>query len=212
MKNLVTLFLALPCLAEPDSYSPFLGRLLWSVEPQAVPSTRLYQQTHPLQNTLYGVPIIPLIQALAGNRLSTPAAAISYEAEKQVTPTLDNTLYLTGIESQSVEAPHIPSIRTVSGLPDSLNVIEGEHGKDTITKVGDLPQRVPEMHPMRGSVYFNANDDSQIIVRGFYYPQPGPDAFFWAGEDEPSCSEQSITGRNYLLAPGKVGSKSESSR
>ena len=56
-------------------------------------------------------------------------------------------------------------------------------------------------------MYFNANDDSQIIVRGFYYPQPGPDAFFWAGEDEPSCSEQSITGRNYLLAPGKVGSK-----
>ena len=58
-----------------------------------------------------------------------------------------------------------------------------------------------------GSVYFNDNDDSVIIVRGFYYPQPGPDAFFWAGEDEPSCSEQSITGRNYLLAPGKVGSK-----
>ena len=58
-------------------------------------------------------------------------------------------------------------------------------------------------------MYFNDNDDSQIIVRGFYYPQAGPDAFFWAGEDDPSCSEQSITGTNYLLAPGKVGSKSE---
>ena len=28
--------------------------------------------------------------------------------------------------------------------------IEGEHDKDQIIKVGDLPQRVPEMHPMRG--------------------------------------------------------------
>ena len=58
-----------------------------------------------------------------------------------------------------------------------------------------------------GSIFFNDADESQIIVRGFYYSQPGPDAFFWAGEDEPSCSEQSVGGRNYLLAPGQVGSK-----
>jgi len=127
------------------------------------------------------VPIIPLLQAISGTRLSTPAAIISYQASQPVTPTLDNSGSITGIE--------------------------GEHGKEHIIKVGDLPQRVPEMHPMRGSVFFNAADDSQIIVRGFYYPQAGPDAFFWAGEDEPGCSEESIAGRNYLLAPGIVGSR-----
>ena len=62
---------------------------------------------------------------------------------------------------------------------------------------------------IQGSIYFNDENESQIIVRGFYYPQAGPDAFFWAGEDEPSCSEESVGGRNYLLAPGQVGSKDD---
>jgi len=153
------------------------------------------------------VPIIPLLQAISGTRLSTPAAIISYQASQPVTPTLDNSGSITGVDSPSAEAPAIPLIRTISGSPGAPNVIEGEHGKEHIIKVGDLPQRVPEMHPMRGSVFFNAADDSQIIVRGFYYPQAGPDAFFWAGEDEPGCSEESIAGRNYLLAPGIVGSR-----
>ena len=60
---------------------------------------------------------------------------------------------------------------------------------------------------MKGSVYFNEDNESQIIVRGFYYPNAGPDAFFWAGEDLPSCSEESVNGRSYNLAPGHVGSK-----
>ena len=58
-----------------------------------------------------------------------------------------------------------------------------------------------------GTILYNEDNESQIIVRGFTYPNPGPDAFFWAGEDEPSCSEESVSGRNYLLAPGQVGSK-----
>jgi len=151
MKNLVTLLLALPCLAEPDIYS-----YIWTTDPQILATLRLYQPKYIVPNTLFRAPLVNVI---------------------------------TGIRI-------FPS-----------NSIDGQDGKEMITKVGDLPQRVPEMHPMRGSVYFNANDDSQIIVKGFYYPQAGPDAFFWAGEDEPSCSEQSITGRNYLLAPGKVGSR-----
>ena len=63
--------------------------------------------------------------------------------------------------------------------------------------------------PIQGSIYFNDDNESQIIVRGFYYPQAGPDAFFWAGEDEPICSEESVGGRNYLLAPGQMGSKDD---
>ena len=99
--------------------------------------------------------------------------------------------------------------------------IEAVQHKQLLTKVGELPEGKAEMHPMKGaqlnqanieyqflgSIYFNDADESKIIIKGFYYPQPGPDAFFWAGEDEPGCSEQSVEGRNYLLAPGQVGSK-----
>ena len=45
-----------------------------------------------------------------------------------------------------------------------------------------------------------------IIVSGFYYTQPGPDAFFWAGEDSPGCNEDSIEHNSYPMAPGQVGS------
>ena len=62
-----------------------------------------------------------------------------------------------------------------------------------------------------GSVFFNPNNQSQIIVRDFFYPKPGPDAFFWAGESEPACSEDSITKTiNYLLRPGHLASLSSS--
>ena len=99
--------------------------------------------------------------------------------------------------------------------------VEIQPTKESLHKVGELPEFAPDQHPMRGvetgndatytpffsgEIYFDEDDVSKIIVKGFYYPQPGPDAFFWAGEDEPSCSEESIKGQNYLLAPGKVGS------
>merc|ERR1719516_211364 len=260
MKSLVVLIFALPCLAEPDifSYSPFLGRYVWSAEPvlpQIVPTTRVYQAPYTLQRGLFGA---PLVQAFGASRIITPtlisapaattsyqaaqlltpgattsyqapaattsyqapAATTSYQAAQLLTPGATNSYQAGQLvtpavvatntpnvpASHSVIPPLTPAVRNIPGLPVSHNVIEGVHGKQQLTKVGELPQRVPEMHPMRGSVYFDDNDDSKIIVRGFYYPQAGPDAFFWAGEDEPSCSKESIGGKNYLLAPGQVGS------
>merc|ERR1711872_958937 len=214
MKSLVVLIFALPCLAEPDifSYSPFLGRYVWSAEPglpQIVPTTRVYQAPYTLQRGLFGA---PLVQAFGASRIitptliSAPAATTSYQAAQLLTPAVVAANTPNVPASHSVIPPLTPAVRNIPGLPVSHNVIEGVHGKQELTKVGELPQRVPEMHPMRGSVYFDDNDDSKIIVRGFYYPQAGPDAFFWAGEDEPSCSKESIGGKNYLLAPGQVGS------
>ena len=43
--------------------------------------------------------------------------------------------------------------------------------KEALTFIGDLPEFAPEQHPMSGSVFFNPANESQIIVRGFYYPQ-----------------------------------------
>ena len=74
-------------------------------------------------------------------------------------------------------------------------------------KLGELVALKPEMHPMRGTIYYNKDDESMIIVSGFYYPSPGPDAFFWAGSDSPGCDEHSIDHHSYPMAPGKVGSK-----
>merc|ERR1739838_400 len=61
MKCLVAVILALPCLAEPDifSYSPFLGRFIWSAEPGVQPSVyvanrRPYRPAYPFQNGLAG--------------------------------------------------------------------------------------------------------------------------------------------------------------
>jgi len=60
---------------------------------------------------------------------------------------------------------------------------------------------------MKGKIFFNPGNESQIIVRDFYYPQPGPDAFFWVGETSPSCSSESINNtKNYLLDPYQIGS------
>merc|ERR1719516_784863 len=216
MKSLVVLIFALPCLAEPDifSYSPFLGRYVWSAEPvlpQIVPTTRVYQAPYTLQRGLFGA---PLVQAFGASRIITPTlisapaattsyqapgATTSYQAGQLVTPAVVAANTPNVPASHSVIPPLTPAVRNIPGLPVSHNVIEGMHGKQELTKVGELPQRLPEMHPMRGSVYFDDNDDSKIIVRGFYYPQAGPDAFFWAGEDEPSCSKESIGGKNYLL-------------
>merc|ERR1712098_875452 len=215
MKSLVVVIFALPCLAEPDifSYSPFLGRYVWSAEPglpQIVPTTRLYQAPYALQRGLFGARLVQSFGAssiIAPTLVSAPAAATaSYQVGQLVTPAVvaPNTPNVPA--SHSVIPPLTPAVRNLAGLPVSHNVVEGVQGKQELTKVGELPQRVPEMHPMRGSVYFDNNDDSKIIVRGFYYPQAGPDAFFWAGEDEPSCSKESIGGKNYLLAPGQVGS------
>lgn len=75
----------------------------------------------------------------------------------------------------------------------------------SLTFVGELPEFAPEQHPMKGSVFFNPANESQIIVRDFYYPQPGPDAFFWAGESLPACSTESINSTNYLLDTDRVG-------
>ena len=60
----------------------------------------------------------------------------------------------------------------------------------------------------KGAVYFNPANESQIIVKNFYYTGPGPDAYFWVGESEPVCSRESILKtENYLLDPYSVGSK-----
>ena len=40
-----------------------------------------------------------------------------------------------------------------------------------LTFIGELPEFAPEQHPMKGSVFFNPANESQIIVRDFYYPQ-----------------------------------------
>eukprot|EP00091_Calanus_sinicus_P008730 TRINITY_DN20922_c0_g1_i1.p1 TRINITY_DN20922_c0_g1~~TRINITY_DN20922_c0_g1_i1.p1 ORF type:complete len:186 (-),score=21.63 TRINITY_DN20922_c0_g1_i1:163-669(-) len=64
-------------------------------------------------------------------------------------------------------------------------------------KLGELVALKPEMHPMRGTIYYNKDDESMIIVSGFYYPSPGPDAFFWAGSDSAGCDEHSIDHNSY---------------
>ena len=67
------------------------------------------------------------------------------------------------------------------------------------------------MKLLLGAVFFSPTNQSLIIVRDFFYPKPGPDAFFWAGESSPSCSSDSITKtKNFLLRPGARGSKSSS--
>ena len=58
-----------------------------------------------------------------------------------------------------------------------------------------------------GTVSYSKDDLSKIVVSDFYYPSPGPDAFFWAGEDTPGCDEKSIENLSYNLTPGKLGSK-----
>merc|ERR1712106_441628 len=73
-------------------------------------------------------------------------------------------------------------------------------------KLGELVALKPDQHPMEGTVYYNKDDESMIIVSKFFYPSPGPDAFFWAGEDSPGCDENSIRNSSYNLAPGVLGS------
>merc|ERR1719347_1601487 len=95
MKSLVVVIFALPCLAEPDifSYSPFLGRYVWSAEPelpQIVPTTRLYQAPYNLQRSLFGG--ARLVQAYGAGRIIAPtlvsapaAATASYQVGQLVT-------------------------------------------------------------------------------------------------------------------------------
>merc|ERR1712002_177239 len=117
---------------------------------------------------------------------------------------LRNPAYPIGeLSKQIVTDPLLKALKSES----PKNIVEIQSTKESLHKVGELPEFAPDQHPMRGEIYFDEADDSKIIVKGFYYPQPGPDAFFWAGEDEPSCSEESIKGQNYLLAPGKAGSR-----
>ena len=63
------------------------------------------------------------------------------------------------------------------------------------------------MEEVSGTIYYNKDDESMIIVSGFYYPSPGPDAFFWAGEDSPGCNDNSIENGSYNMSPGTLGSK-----
>ena len=96
---------------------------------------------------------------------------------------------------------------------DTSHLHQNEGG---IVKVGEFPEFTPEWHPMRGlniiikthdsifnqtwgSIYFNPSNKTQIILRGFYYPKPGPNAFFWAGEMEPSCNSDSVSFSIFLL-------------
>ena len=54
---------------------------------------------------------------------------------------------------------------------------------------------------------FRLDDPSVLTVADFRYTNPGPDAFFWAGE-EGGCDPASIDNKSYNLAPGRVGSRS----
>ena len=53
---------------------------------------------------------------------------------------------------------------------------------------------------------FRLDDPSVLTVDDFRYTNPGPDAFFWAGE-EGGCDPASIDNKSYNLAPGRVGSR-----
>merc|ERR1711962_1127471 len=63
------------------------------------------------------------------------------------------------------------------------------------------------MHPLNGSVYYRVSDPSTIVVVGLHYTQPGPDAFFWAGERRVNggCNNDNIAEDSYSLAPGEIG-------
>ena len=60
-----------------------------------------------------------------------------------------------------------------------------------------------------GSVFYRANEPGTIVVSNFHYTQPGPDAFFWAGERRINggCNDDNIAPDSYSLAPGQTGSK-----
>ena len=90
-----------------------------------------------------------------------------------------------------------------------------------LKRVASLSPNKPEMHPLKGEpwflkedlqslvkgdVFYRLDDDSVITISNFYYPSPGPDAFFWVGETG-KCDVDSIGKRSYPLAPGKVGSR-----
>ena len=55
---------------------------------------------------------------------------------------------------------------------------------------------------------FRLDDPSVLTVDDFHYTNPGPDAFFWAGE-EGGCDPASIDNKSYNLAPGRVGSRTK---
>ena len=58
-------------------------------------------------------------------------------------------------------------------------------------------------------MYFRVGDPGAIVVSGFHYTQPGPDAFFWAGERRVNggCNDDNISPDSYSLAPGEIGCK-----
>ena len=60
-----------------------------------------------------------------------------------------------------------------------------------------------------GTVYYREGDPSTLVVTKFYYPSPGPDAFFWVGERmvNGGCNDDNIGPTSYSLAPGDTGSK-----
>merc|ERR1712215_485410 len=86
--------------------------------------------------------------------------------------------------------------------------IEFRSGKiqHPLQPLGTLSPNKPEKHPLDGTVFYRLDDDTVITVVNFYYPSPGPDAFFWVGESG-GCDEDSIDNKSYPLAPGKVGTR-----
>merc|ERR1711915_1084408 len=66
-----------------------------------------------------------------------------------------------------------------------------------LKRVASLSPNKPEMHPLKGDVFYRLDDDSVITISNFYYPSPGPDAFFWVGETG-KCDVDSI-GKNRIL-------------
>merc|ERR1712013_535371 len=76
-----------------------------------------------------------------------------------------------------------------------------------LQKLGDLVELKSAMHPLNGSVYYRVSDPGTIVVVGLHYTQPGPDAFFWAGETRVNggCNDDNIAQDSYSLTPGEIG-------
>jgi len=75
-------------------------------------------------------------------------------------------------ENQVVAKTVSPGSDVIAAAP-LLNVIDEKpkSQKANLQLIGELPEFAPKQHPMRGTVYFNPANQSQIIVKDFYYPQ-----------------------------------------
>jgi len=73
-----------------------------------------------------------------------------------------------------------------------------------LSYLGSFNATKPEMHPLEGNIYYRLDDENVLTVINFVYPNPGPDAFFWAGENG-DCDGDSIDNKSYNLIPGGRG-------